>query len=179
MEPHEPNYRTIPLTKGRFAIVDAANFEQLSKYKWAALEIKGYDTFYAVRSSPMVNTVRGPMILMHREILGLKPGDKRRGDHRSPTQTLVNVRGNLRIATPSQNNMNTGARRKNKSGYKGVSYHRAMQMYRARIGVSGVQIVLGYRPTAQQAHEELYVPAALKFHGEFANTGESRYAKNQ
>ena len=40
--------------------------------------------------------------------------------------------------------------------------------YIAQIKVNGKDIHLGYRSSAQAAYEELYVPAALKYHGDFA-----------
>jgi len=39
--------KIIPLTQGKVAIVDAADYERLSKYKWYAK--KGWRTYYAVR----------------------------------------------------------------------------------------------------------------------------------
>ena len=49
-----------------------------------------------------------------------------------------------------------------------MDFRRANSNYRARIGVGGKMVTLGVRKTAEAAHRELYVPAALKLHGEFA-----------
>ena len=43
--------RYIPLTKGKFAIVDAADYEWLNRHKWQALEV-GPGRFYASRAAP-------------------------------------------------------------------------------------------------------------------------------
>lgn len=39
--------RKIPLTQGKFALVDDADFDWLNQWKWYALKTK--TTFYAVR----------------------------------------------------------------------------------------------------------------------------------
>ena len=41
------DYKLIPLTQGKFAIVDAENYEWLNQWKWHIK--KGSKTFYAVR----------------------------------------------------------------------------------------------------------------------------------
>jgi len=40
-------YGLIPLTQGKFAIVDAEDYDWLSRYKWYATKAK--NTFYACR----------------------------------------------------------------------------------------------------------------------------------
>ena len=32
--PNDPNARYIPLTQGRFAVIDAEDYPEISKYKW-------------------------------------------------------------------------------------------------------------------------------------------------
>lgn len=60
---------------------------------------------------------------MHREILGLKRGDPRQGDHEEITHTLDNRRSNLRISTVLENKQNARATRQNTSGFIGVCAH--------------------------------------------------------
>jgi len=55
---------------------------------------------------------------MHREILGLDRKDKSQGDHVN-LDSLDNTDDNLRVASNSQNQMNSGKRRDNPSGFKG------------------------------------------------------------
>jgi hypothetical protein len=106
---------------------------------------------------------------MHRQILGLEKDDPRQGDHKEPRNTLDNRRKNLRIApSQSENNYNQRKHSNNTSGYKGVTYHIQTKAWMAQIQVNGKYIYLGYRDTAEAAWRELYVPAALKYHGEFA-----------
>lgn len=157
--------RTISLTQGQVALVDDADFDWLSKYKWHADWNRYTRTFYASRSV----AIRGKSpqkIFMHREILGLHPGDRREGEHREPSRTLDNRRSNLRIATKIENARNRRRRRDNASGHKGVQ-QRSSGMFRARIRVDGKLINLGTRKTAEEAHE-LYRQAATVHFGDFA-----------
>lgn len=65
-------YRTIPLTKGQVAIVDAADYEWLSQWNWYANYSKTTKHFYAMK---------WPSTAMHRLILGLRAGNPLHGDH--------------------------------------------------------------------------------------------------
>lgn len=69
--------REIPLSRGQVAIVDVDDFERLNQFKWRAL--KGFSTFYSYRTTPRKDGQKS--IYMHREILGLKPGDGQMIDH--------------------------------------------------------------------------------------------------
>lgn len=73
---------------------------------------------------------------------------------------------NLRPATHSQNNANKSPL-PNRTGFKGVSWRPCTGKYRASIRINGKQTHLGYRDTAEQAHQ-LYCEAAEKHYGEFA-----------
>ena len=58
-------FRRIPLTQGKYAIVDPEDFERLNKHKWHVA--KGHNTFYAVRFvGPSKGRIR---IRMHREVI--------------------------------------------------------------------------------------------------------------
>lgn len=158
--------RNIQLTQGQEAIVDENLYEELSKYKWYAVYSKHTKSFYAARHEPMVNGNR-PFIVMHRQILGLKPGDKKHSDHLNHN-TLDNRTANLRIASFSENMRNRVVQRNNTSGFKGVVFIKRENKWLAQIKVDGKQLRLGTRPSAKQAYHDLYVPAAIKYHGEFA-----------
>ena len=85
-------------------------------------------------------------------------------DHKDCNKTN-NRRSNLREATKSQNGMNSKSN--NKSGYKGVTWNKAMQKWQAQIQINGRSIHLGYYDYAEQAHL-YYCIAAIKHFGEFA-----------
>jgi len=110
--PPSDDVRYIPLTKGKFAIVDAADYEWLSKYKWYAQESKQARTCYAVRNSGRQT------ILMHREIMQTPEGMV--VDHRNGNGT-DNRRANMRNCKQDQNTLNS--RPRGESGYKGVFRH--------------------------------------------------------
>lgn len=103
--PHE-DYCTITLTKGQVAIVDAADFPLLSRRKWCAMWYPKRQVFYAAQRQK-VGDGQYAMVGMHRYLMGLKFGDPRDVDHEN-LNTLDNRRSNLRIASRSENNMNTG-----------------------------------------------------------------------
>ena len=69
--------REIQLTNGMVAIVDEADFEGLTQYRWNAL--KGWNTWYAQRSLKLPDG-RWSSLSMHRQILGAECG---------PTKTEV------------------------------------------------------------------------------------------
>lgn len=73
---------------------------------------------------------------------------------------------NLRLATQSQNKINSGIQRNNTSGFKGVRPHRPNGKWQARIGDNGKRLSLGYYSTAAEAHEA-YLKAAQNIYGEF------------
>lgn len=78
---------------------------------------------------------------------------------------------NLRQATDAENLRNCRIHRDNKTGFKGIHFHKARGKYHAQIMVGGTKIHLGYFLTPEDAHAA-YCTAADKYHGAFANHGE-------
>lgn len=76
---------------------------------------------------------------------------------------------NLRLATGSQNRMNSRMRSDNSSGLKGASYLERDRVWSSSIGVMGKIIRIGLFSSAEEAHEA-YCKAAMTYHGEFART---------
>jgi hypothetical protein len=99
------DYREIPLSQGKVALVDAVDFDRISQWKWYAhLSHGSGSTFYAVRQERIATGQRA--VFMHREVMGMAAGDPRRVDHREPENTLDNRRGNLRVATATEQSRN-------------------------------------------------------------------------
>lgn len=61
-------FRKIPLTRGKFAIVDPLDYPELAKFKWRICKNKSKHTCYAERSIRKSNG-KFSRILMHRQIL--------------------------------------------------------------------------------------------------------------
>ena len=60
---------------------------------------------------------------------------------------------NLREATISQNNLNRRMHKRNITGYKGVSFVKDRQLYRASLMIDGVKYVFGHYKTPEEAYE--------------------------
>lgn len=78
-----------------------------------------------------------------------------------------NAWNNLRDATKEENAKNRGKGPDNTSGWKGVTWHKRIGMWQARIGVANKRIHLGYYDDVREA-AEAYIFSALDLHGEFA-----------
>lgn len=153
-----PSYREITLTKGQVAWVSECDYASLITFKWYAN--KHYKGFYrAMRVDEKKNPV-----YMHRQIMGLVPGDGLEVDHINRNE-LDNRRENLRVCTREENVRNQAKRITNTSGFKGVSRKRGK--WRATIFMNWKQISLGSFDTPELAYEA-YCAAAKRLHGEFA-----------
>ena len=110
--------KQIPLTQGKFSIVDDEDFPLLSQFKWYAHLEHGY--FYATRASSRDKvTGKQKVISMSRFIMNAPKGmlvDHKNGD------TLDNRRKNLRICTHAENGRNR-TKINNKHGFKGLKFH--------------------------------------------------------
>ncbi len=150
--------KLIPLTQGKFAIVDEDMFEELNLFKWF------FHCGYARRNSKYIPGQKRRGIHMSRVVAGVPDGFE--CDHRSLNK-LDNRRSNLRVATHTQNIQNRGACRSNRLGVKGVGYQKDMKKYRARIQVNHRPILIGWFDTVEEA-SAAYREAAKQYHGEFA-----------
>lgn len=144
--------KEIPLTQGKFAIVDDEDYERLSKYKWHAC--KGGNTFYGYRNSKGLNRHK---ILMHREILRLKQDDGKHTDHKNHCG-LDNKKVNLRICTPAQNQWNR------QNPQQGIYFY--YKKWVARIKHNGKSIYLGIYSKKSQAINA-YQQAQKRLRGAF------------
>jgi hypothetical protein len=155
--------KRIPLTQGQFALVDNEDFERLNRFKWYARWSKYTKSFYAMRNSATVDGSRSS-VLLHREITGAKPSEQ--VDHKNH-DTLDNRIENLRLCSISQNQANRRIDSDSSSGHKGVSWHRRIGKFQARLGVLGKREHIGYFDSAEDAARAYAVRASQRF-GEFA-----------
>jgi len=156
-------FRRIPLTQGKYAIVDPEDYERLSRHKWYAIRSPG--TFYAGRNSRLGK--KRLYIKMHNEVV--RPPKGFINDHIN-RNGLDNRKANLRPATCAQNIINRpyNFKRKNSpSRYKGVTWHRYRKKWQAQICHKGKRKTIGYFDNEIEA-ACAYDNAARKFHREFA-----------
>jgi len=151
----------IPLSQGRCALVDDEDADLLA-WKWYARPDRS--TFYAYRD--VSRPSGGKTSLRLHRVIADRMGINGLVDHRNRCG-LDNRRENLRSATTSQNISNTGLWRSNRSGYKGVSWHKRTRKWTANITINTKQIWLGDYRAAEDA-ARAYDAAAVKYRGEFA-----------
>lgn len=153
--------REVPLTQGKVALVDEADWEQVCQYRWTAYQ-RG-STWYAKRDYQL-NAKRYSQPL-HRFILNT---DAPRVDHKN-RDGLDCRRENLRPATHGQNMTNSKMSVRNTSGYRGVtrSRHDWPRPWQAKIKKDQKTRYLGVFATAIEA-AQAYDEAARVTHGEFA-----------
>lgn len=158
----ENGAKKIKLTKGKYALVDKEDYEELNKLNWFLGGSKG--KLYAMRSKTINGKKRS--ILMHRVIMGNPKG--KMIDHKDGN-TLNNQRANLRLCNDSQNAINRKMQSNNKSGYRGVFYiaKNKSKPWVSAIGFQGKQII-GGTFTDKESAARKYNELALKYHGEFA-----------
>lgn len=148
----------IELSKGKQAIVDDKDFNQLNRWKWH------FDGLYATRDEPRINGKHGKKVYMHRQIMNFP---KELVDHKNQDK-LDNRRSNLRLSNKSQQMFNCFKRKTNTSGYKGVTWDKARDKWYAQIEVNGKRIFLGrYKIVVEAA--QAYDRAARKYAKDFAS----------
>lgn len=143
--------KQIPLSKGKFAIVDDGDYEWLMQWKWC------YNSQYARRD------VRRTAVWMHRLILGDALTDELICDHINRDK-LDNRRSNLRAVTHSQN-------MKNRTCFKTKRFLGVFKNginFMSMIGIPERDIYLGTFKSEEDA-ALAYNRAAKIHHGEFAN----------
>jgi hypothetical protein len=150
----------IPLSRGLAAIVDDADFDFLSQWKWCALRPRP-TVYYAVRQD--YGGEKPVLIYMHRLLTEAPRGME--VDHRNHNG-LDNRRENLRVCTRRQNSQNQRVRRSATSPYKGVT-RSSSQTWAAKITFAGKQRRIGTFATEEEA-ALAYNRAAIEHFGEFA-----------
>ena len=151
------NRKCIEIARAKFYTI---YYEIIKNYKWH-LDVYGYAE---------TNWVDGcQKMSLHVAIMHLRniiiPEDHQI-DHKDG-DTLNCLDENLRVCTYSQNQHNAKIRKDNKSGAKGVSWHKQCKKWQTSIVVNGTQIHRGLFNTIEEAARE-YNKAAKEFFGEFA-----------
>lgn len=104
-------------------------------------------------TTPGCNYVRrragAVIVYLHREILGLVPGDGLEVDHRNRDRFDCR-RENLRVVTRVENSQNVPGR-PGTSAHRGVAWDKARQRWRAQVMIAGRQHQLGRFDTEDEA----------------------------
>lgn len=148
----------ISLSRSKTAIIDDADINLVEGRTWVIV-VNGAGNEYAgcrYKSGKHWFTE-----LMHRTILGVTTGNV---DHINGNG-LDNRRENLRPCTTSQNLANTGLRRDNKTGAKGIWW--TGKKWEVRIRYQRRRFYLGTF-TSKIGAVNAYNEAAIRLHGEFA-----------
>lgn len=156
--------KQIPLTKGKFALVDDEDYERvMGMGKWQ-LGSGGYaqkTIYFGSKNGRQVKKT----LFMHRFIMNAT--DSEHVDHKKGN-VRDNRKSNLRLCGQHQNRMNRVLNKNSITGYKGVYNSKTIGRFKAGIQVNRKQIHLGTFATAIEA-AKAYNEAAVKYFGEFAN----------
>jgi hypothetical protein len=151
--------KTIKLTKGREAIVDDEDFEELNKYHWCVVS-----TGYAGRFTVTEN--KRKLQYMHRQIMDVS--DPNIFIDHINGNGLDNRRCNLRTANRYTNLSNRQITNKNNtSGYRGVYWHKRHGYWISSIKFYNKQIHLGNFKTPEEA-ARAFNRKARELFGEYA-----------
>ena len=153
----------ILLTHGQQTIVDD-EYAYLAELKWSASYHKKLDKYYARRWNGQKAEYLHRVILsamLHRPLERTEDVDHINRDR------LDNRCENLRLATRSQNNMNSKMKGNNVSGFRGVSWGERNKKWVARITISGKVKHLGLF-TSKESAARAFDAAAKKAFGDFA-----------
>lgn|SRR5512133_4011155 len=161
--------KKIHLTQNQVAIIDDSDFDTVSQFSWCAMWKPNPKAFYAFRGYRRHDGKKRTMY-MHRFIVDAPPGLV--VDHINHN-TLDNRRSNLRICSTAENIRNQKLHaHASTSGFKGVSFSRAIRKWRSSIVVSRKHIHLGVFNSPIEA-AIAYDAAAVMYFGEFALTNKS------
>lgn len=152
--------KEIQLSQGKVALVDDEDFDRIKDFHWYAR--KTGNTFYAAYK--VKSKGKSTTFYMHRIILNA-PSDIP-VDH-ADGNGLNNQKSNIRLCSHSENMRNTKMFKNNTSGFKGVSWHKRSNKWRAVIKVNAKHKHLGLFQT-DIAAANAYNDAAKKYYGDFA-----------
>lgn len=131
----------ICLGSERPALVDDEDYGRVNQHSWHVTS-NGY----------VASRVEGKIVLLHRFLLGLGPGQKTQVDHANRDR-LDNRKLNLRFVTSRQNHWNTGAK----------GYWKRGKKYRAAIKLEDRVMNLGTWDDPRMARA-IYLVAKQLFH---------------
>jgi len=146
-QPSDPAIRYIPLTKGKVAVVDTDDYEQVSRFNWYARKGKN-NCWYAVTDVWHPTIKKKEHISMHR-ILVVTTKDQPFVDHIN-NNGLDNRRCNLRRCSNSEN-MGNCRKHRDSSSPKGTWWDKKRNQWGVQICHQYKKYFLGYYDDVEQA----------------------------
>lgn len=156
--------------KGYAVEINKKDIHIMYKHNWQPDDRPRY------RTPHIKATINGKKTSLHRLLMGEPKGKV--VDH-IDGNALNNKRSNLRICTHKQNMRNKKKTNKGSSSqYKGVTFHKKSQKWRANITIKKVKYLGQFDSEVQAAKK--YNEAAIKYYGEFArlNVINNRRSRN-
>ena len=146
-----------------YTVVDKEDYEQyqLNRYKWCVHNNYGRGLY--AKTNIKKHDGKHTTLYLHRLIMG---NGKENVDHKDGNG-LNNCRENLRMATRSQNQGNRKSNKGSMSKYKGVSFHKVIKKWCARISIKGRDNSIGYYEDEESA-AIAYNHKAKEVFGEYA-----------
>lgn len=155
----------IPLTKGKFAIIDKDDLELVMRYRWYYYKPRRGHNEYAIARDYTNGRPSGNMILLHSLLVNQAKGLEI--DHKNGNG-LDNRRHNLRPCNHDQNSFNSTKRTFDTSSkYKGVSRVRKTDKWKAQLMKGGKHYYFGQFNTEREA-ADAYDVGAIEHFGEYA-----------
>ena len=148
--------KIIYLYSGEPVFIDEEDYAELSRYKWYLFKSEKWQ--YAIRFEG------NKTIFMHRQIMRVEDSNVY-VDHRNGNG-LDNRKRNLRMATNSQNQYNTGKKSNSKQKYKCIRQLKSGK-FEVRMRLPNKTRLCKSVNTEQEAIA-LYNSLAKEYHGEFA-----------
>jgi hypothetical protein len=145
-------------------IIDDDDFEIVSKNTWTPMRARQKAGQVYFRRVQVIDG-RNVDLYLHRVIMGIPKGLVI--DHIN-RNTLDCRKSNLRAVGQSENCQNQKLKKNNTTGFKGVTFDRKNEKFRAQIMKNRKQIVIGRFNTAEEAHEA-YKKKALELYGDLAS----------
>ena len=160
-------YRRIPLTQGKYMLLDVSKVEELSGFAYYTWCGRQDHILYAARCQKLAKGWR--VIFAQNDVMPPPPG--KMIDHIDNRDTLNNRICNLRVGDWSLNGGNKSKTIKKTSVYKGVHWRKERSHWVAMISFRGKKTRIGsFHDEAEAARA--YNAKAVELFGEFARLNE-------
>ncbi len=143
-------YKRVELTRGFYALVDAEDFERVSKHSWCILDLRKSRKNLIYAQSRIKNRIN----YLHRFVLGLKAAKERIFVDHKDGDGLNCRKYNLHQRTDAQNKRNRrGLSAHNTSGETNIHRDKRRGLWKAEIQVDSNKVNIGRFPTIKAAKQ--------------------------